>query len=373
VVGEFGFKIFTKLFGDTSSNPIVFTPYLNAAGYFSWTPTNADRGEHTITVYASDALGHNASKSVTLTVGTGATLSVILLSPGSTVSPGQPVTFTVAPNEFLPTGFSLKDSFANSSINNTHISLSGQFSWVPSQSDIGVHTIHITGVVGVYGKSASTTQTITVLGPGGVVPTPVASVATSTAGNDTLAALQAKLASLQSSLTSAQSSGTTAVSSAALFTTYLKPGSSGEEVLRLQKVLAQLGHLSATPNGTYGPATTAAVQAFQKAKGLDMLGVVGPGTRAALNALGTTVSTPATSTASTGTRFVFTHFMGVGDDDAEQVIELQKRLTELGFYTGTQSGYFGSETEAAVKRFQKAKGIPETGYVARITRAALNQ
>jgi peptidoglycan hydrolase-like protein with peptidoglycan-binding domain len=351
----------------------VFTPYLNAAGYFSWTPTNADRGEHTITVYASDALGHNASKSVTLTVGTGATLSVILLSPGSTVSPGQPVTFTVAPNEFLPTGFSLKDSFANSSINNTHISLSGQFSWVPSQSDIGVHTIHITGVVGVYGKSASTTQTITVLGPGGVVPTPVASVATSTAGNDTLAALQAKLASLQSSLTSAQSSGTTAVSSAALFTTYLKPGSSGEEVLRLQKVLAQLGHLSATPNGTYGPATTAAVQAFQKAKGLDMLGVVGPGTRAALNALGTTVSTPATSTASTGTRFVFTHFMGVGDDDAEQVIELQKRLTELGFYTGTQSGYFGSETEAAVKRFQKAKGIPETGYVARITRAALNQ
>ncbi|MEN9413076.1 MAG: hypothetical protein RLZZ342_163 [Candidatus Parcubacteria bacterium] len=369
-VSTSGFTNPTLTIGDTSSNPVILTPHLTAAGNFSWTPTNADKGEHTITVYASDSQGRSASKSITVQVGSGASLSTILLSPGNTVSPGQQVTFTVAPNEFLPTSYALKDSFAGSSLMNSHISLAGQFAWTPSQSDVGVHTITITGVVGVYGKSASTTQTITVLGPGGAVP---AAATTTSTSDTTLAALQAKLAALQGSLGAAQSSATPAATVAGQFTTYLKPGSSGDEVLRLQKVLVQLGHLRATPNGTYGPATTAAVQAFQKSKGLDSLGVVGPSTRAALNALGTTASTAITSAPASGTRFVFTHFMGVGDDDASQVTELQKRLIELGHYSGALTGYFGSETEAAVKRFQKAHGIPETGYVASITRAALNK
>jgi peptidoglycan hydrolase-like protein with peptidoglycan-binding domain len=67
--------------------------------------------------------------------------------------------------------------------------------------------------------------------------------------------------------------------------------------------------------------------------------------------------------------------MGLGEDpnDGSDVLELQKRLASLGFFTGDATGYFGNITAAAVKKFQAAHGIPATGYVGSITRAALNQ
>lgn len=369
-----GFTNPTFTVGDTSNNPSIKPTDIDSSGRFSWTPTYADLGYHTITVYASDASGRSASQSVQVYVGRGASLGITLLAPGTTAQLGQQVTFTASPSEFSPTAFSVRDSFPGSTASNANISHTGQFAWSPASSDVGVHELTITGIVGAFGTSASTTQKVTVLGPGGTLPaSTVASTSTSSTSGTTLATLQAKLAALQGSLVSAQTSGTNTGTSATPFTSYLKPGSSGDEVLRLQKILAQLGYLSATPNGTYGPATTAAVQAFQKAKGLDPLGVVGPGTRAALNALGTSPATDTANVPASGTRFTFTHFMGVGDDDAEQVIELQKHLAKLGYYAGPLTGYFGTETEAAVRRFQKAKGIPETGYVASITRAALNK
>lgn len=44
-------------------------------------------------------------------------------------------------------------------------------------------------------------------------------------------------------------------------------------------------------------------------------------------------------------------------DYGDNVIELQLRLTELGFYNGPVTGYFGEQTEAAYIRFQKAAGV----------------
>ncbi len=41
----------------------------------------------------------------------------------------------------------------------------------------------------------------------------------------------------------------------------------------------------------------------------------------------------------------------------DRVIELQYRLTELGFYNGDITGYFGTQTEAAYIRFQQAAGV----------------
>jgi peptidoglycan hydrolase-like protein with peptidoglycan-binding domain len=68
---------------------------------------------------------------------------------------------------------------------------------------------------------------------------------------------------------------------------------------------------------------------------------------------------------------VFEHFMGVGDDD-DDVVHLQQRLIALGYLQGTATGTYGPLTEAAVKKYQKAKGLTQTGYVERVTRAALN-
>ncbi len=69
------------------------------------------------------------------------------------------------------------------------------------------------------------------------------------------------------------------------FTLFLTRGSSGPEVLALQKKLQSLGFFPSTitPNGVFGPATQAAVVAFQRANGIDPFGYVGPATRAALN------------------------------------------------------------------------------------------
>ena len=70
-----------------------------------------------------------------------------------------------------------------------------------------------------------------------------------------------------------------------VFTLFLSRGSSGPEVLELQKKLQSLGFLPSTitPNGVFGPATQEAVVAFQRANGIDPFGYVGPATRAVLN------------------------------------------------------------------------------------------
>ena len=69
----------------------------------------------------------------------------------------------------------------------------------------------------------------------------------------------------------------------------LKIGSSGNDVAAVQKALITLGFLKGKADGQFGPGTQAAVKAFQKAKGLDEVGVVGPHT---LRYLGLVSSTP---------------------------------------------------------------------------------
>lgn len=74
-------------------------------------------------------------------------------------------------------------------------------------------------------------------------------------------------------------------SSSFVFQSFLTFGSRGLEVLELQKKLQSLGFFPSTitPNGVFGPATQAAVVAFQRANGIDPFGYVGPATRAVLN------------------------------------------------------------------------------------------
>lgn len=62
----------------------------------------------------------------------------------------------------------------------------------------------------------------------------------------------------------------------------LRPGDKGENVKQLQRVLRLLGHYDGEVDGSYGPRTTDAVKAFQKAIGLNPDGVAGPETLEAL-------------------------------------------------------------------------------------------
>jgi Putative peptidoglycan binding domain len=64
----------------------------------------------------------------------------------------------------------------------------------------------------------------------------------------------------------------------------LKPGDTGSQVKILQQALASLGYSPGKVDGDYGPSTQAAVEQFQKAKGLTVDGIVGPQTLAKLQA-----------------------------------------------------------------------------------------
>jgi peptidoglycan hydrolase-like protein with peptidoglycan-binding domain len=61
------------------------------------------------------------------------------------------------------------------------------------------------------------------------------------------------------------------------------------------------------------------------------------------------------------------------NDAGTQVLELQRRLADLGWYTGAETGFFGPETEAAVINFQEARGITADGIVGAETADALRQ
>ena len=67
------------------------------------------------------------------------------------------------------------------------------------------------------------------------------------------------------------------------FTVPLERGSSGNAVTQLQLRLTKEGVYSGPITGYFGPLTEAAVKSYQTAHGLQPLGNVGPGTRAALN------------------------------------------------------------------------------------------
>src|SRR5438046_2211564 len=62
------------------------------------------------------------------------------------------------------------------------------------------------------------------------------------------------------------------------------PLMTGAEVKQVQLKLTSLGFDPGPADGEYGPATAAAVRAFQKATKLEVDGVVGPQTRKALRA-----------------------------------------------------------------------------------------
>jgi len=62
----------------------------------------------------------------------------------------------------------------------------------------------------------------------------------------------------------------------------LKLGSKGDDVVKLQKRLNELGFNSGTADGDFGPRTKRAVIEFQRKRGLDADGIVGPRTREAL-------------------------------------------------------------------------------------------
>jgi len=84
----------------------------------------------------------------------------------------------------------------------------------------------------------------------------------------------------------------------------------------------------------------------------------------------TSGTSPNSSTTSSKYKFTSLLYIGISSDE---VLELQKKLTEEGYFSGPLTGKYGGLTYAAVIEYQKAHGIRQTGNVGDATRAALNK
>jgi peptidoglycan hydrolase-like protein with peptidoglycan-binding domain len=60
-------------------------------------------------------------------------------------------------------------------------------------------------------------------------------------------------------------------------------------------------------------------------------------------------------------------------DSGDQVVQVQMRLQELGYFKSKATGYYGSLTENAVKHFQQNNGLTPDGVIGAKTQEALAQ
>lgn len=135
----------------------------------------------------------------------------------------------------------------------------------------------------------------------------------------------------------------------------LREGDRGSAVGDLQRRLRAAGWpTDPDPEEVLGPGTRSAIEAFQHQRGLRVDGVCGMATWRALVEAGYSL----------GSRLLYDRRPMMRGDD---VADLQRRLSALGFDTGRVDGIFGPVTAAAVAEFQSNVGLPTDGIVGATT------
>ena len=137
-----------------------------STGVFSWTPTESQDGIHDITIQVRDGIGTTASENIEVTVG-----EVNLaptLNPIGSKSANQLVAFTFAVSALDDdiingTADTLRFSMTGAPIGASINQNTGVFSWTPTASQTGMHTITFQVADGI-GATASEDVTITVGG-----------------------------------------------------------------------------------------------------------------------------------------------------------------------------------------------------------------
>ena len=218
------------------------------------------------------------------------------------------------------------------------------------------------GSSGGSASSASTPVTATVSTPTLVTTTPTPSTAVS----------------VPASVVAQPSPVAVAVSP--VFNADLEPGMRGEDVRRLQELLARDPEIypEGMVSGYYGPLTAQAVRRFQAKHGLLTVGRVGPLTREKMGkAFGQSV--PASEVAqpspvAVAVSPVFNADLepGMRGEDVRRLQELLARDPEI-YPEGMVSGYYGPLTAQAVRRFQAKHGLPSPGRLGPQTRAKIQK
>ncbi len=149
---------------------------------------------------------------------------------------------------------------------------------------------------------------------------------------------------------------TTAPTTAPSAYTELRANTSSEAIRAMQARLKALGYLMANPSGGYYSATISAVEAFQKAAGLKVQGKV-----ATVEMQRLLFSSSAPSAYAGAAQYADLKY---GMDDSDQVRLMQRRLNNLGYFSGTATGNYYSATQRAVAKFMTAIGMSGDGKTA---------
>ena len=136
----------------------------------------------------------------------------------------------------------------------------------------------------------------------------------------------------------------------------IEKGAEGEDVMALQKRLMELGYLAIDePTSYFGNATKYAVKLFQRQHELQQDGICGNDTIALLYS-------------EEAKKYVMTE--GAEGDD---ISSFQEQLVELGYLDDNQvTGYYGSDTVEAVKKFQNRNYITKDGKAGTQTLEEIN-
>jgi peptidoglycan hydrolase-like protein with peptidoglycan-binding domain len=148
----------------------------------------------------------------------------------------------------------------------------------------------------------------------------------------------------------------------------IQRGDIGDRIVQLQQQLQTLGYYDGFINGIFDARVEEAVEAFQQDKNLSDTGKVNSETQTALNRAQqqTQFSSGGRQQTTNAERTILRR-----GDSSPQVLKVQKRLHELGYYNGRLSGHFGPKTEAAVIKFQQDRGFIGNGIVDAATRNAM--
>ena len=153
----------------------------------------------------------------------------------------------------------------------------------------------------------------------------------------------------------------------------LQRGSKGAAVFELQQALLAQGDYSGVLDGKFGAGTESAVKHFQQRNGLKVDGIAGTQTQTLLFSKGKTSQSAAASAAANPVSPAAGSSASLREGSrGSEVSSLQKRLKELGFYSGKIDGIYGKGTAAAVKKFQSKNKLTADGVAGKKTLAALN-
>lgn len=140
----------------------------------------------------------------------------------------------------------------------------------------------------------------------------------------------------------------------------LEIGDEGPFVKLVQMSLNFLGQ-NVPVTGIYDQNTSRKVGSYQETNYIEPNGRVGR----------TTLRKLLGSVFNSNSNLAMNEILTVGSTNNPLVILVQSQLQSLGLYYGPINGYFGTDTQDAVLRFQQSRGITPTGQVGATTLAAL--